>query len=174
MRPTFIIIIAAVIALGGGIIARHFLLSPVVQTSQATSPSPDFSFPDPSGKAHHSAEWQGKIRIINFWATWCPPCIKEIPEFINMQKQYGEKGVQFVGIAIEDREPVAEYLKSIAINYPILIGGDDAVALSQQMGNSINAVPFTVVVNREGQIIHRQPGAFSGEQILKIITPLLN
>jgi len=174
MRPAFIIILAAVIALGGGIIARHFLSSPAVEAQQATSPLPDFSFPDASGKTRHSAEWQGKIRIINFWATWCPPCIKEIPEFIELQKRYGDKGVQFVGIAIEEREPVAEYLESIAINYPILIGGDGAVALAQQMGNSINAVPFTAVVNREGQIIYRQPGAFSNEQIVKIITPLIN
>jgi thiol-disulfide isomerase/thioredoxin len=174
MRPVFIIIIAALIALGGGIIARHFLSSPTVQTSQAASPLPDFSFPDVSGKIRHSAEWQGKVRIINFWATWCPPCIEEIPEFIKMQKQYGDKGVQFIGIAIEEREPVADYLKSIAINYPILIGGIDATALSQQMGNVINAVPFTVVVNREGQIIHQQPGPFSDEQMLKIITPLIN
>jgi thiol-disulfide isomerase/thioredoxin len=174
MRPVFIIIIAALVALGGGVIARHFLSSPTVQTSQAASPSPDFSFPDVSGKIHHSTEWQGKIRVINFWATWCPPCIEEIPEFIKMQKQYGDKGVQFIGIAIEERESVADYLKSIAINYPILIGGIDATALSQQMGNVIGAVPFTVVVNREGQIIHQQPGPLSDEQMLKIITPLIN
>lgn len=174
MRSAFIIILAAVIALGGGVIVRYFFSSPAVETNQAVSPSPDFSFPDASGKTRHSAEWQGKIRIINFWATWCPPCIKEIPEFIEMQKQYGDKDVQFVGIAIEEREPVVEYLESIAINYPILIGGDDAVALSQQMGNSINAVPFTVVVNREGQIVHRQPGVFSNEQIAKTLAPLIN
>lgn len=174
MRPVFIIIIAALIALGLGLIARHFLSPPAVQTGQAASPLPDFSFPDVSGKIRHSAEWQGKIRVINFWATWCPPCIEEIPEFIKMQEQYGDKSVQFIGIAIEEREPVSDYLKSIAINYPILIGDVDATALSQQMGNVINAVPFTVVVNREGQIIHQQPGPFSNEQMLKIITPLIN
>lgn len=175
MRPAFIIIIAAVLALGGGIAVRHFLSSPAAQDSpSASAPLPDFSFPDASGKVRRGGEWRGKILILNFWATWCPPCREEIPEFITLQKQYGDKGLQFVGIAIEEREPVDEYLQSIAINYPILIGGDDAIALSQQMGNVINAVPFTVVVDREGRIIHRQPGEFSRDRILEIITPLLD
>ena len=170
MKATGLIIIAAVLALGGGILARG-LLSPAEQTSPA--PLPDFNLADVSGNQHNISEWQGKIRVINFWATWCPPCLKEIPEFMALQKQYADKGLQFIGIAIDDQEAVEEFLATTKINYPILIGGINGIALAQQLGNKFDAVPFTLVVNREGQIIHRQPGEFSREQIMAVISPLL-
>jgi thiol-disulfide isomerase/thioredoxin len=170
MKPAGLIIIAAILALGGGIMARG-LLSPAEQTSPADLP--DFNLPDVSGEQHNISEWQGKIRVINFWATWCPPCLKEIPEFMTLQKQYAAKGLQFIGIAVDDQEPVAEYIASTKINYPILIGGLTGIALANQLGNKVDAVPFTLVVNRQGQIIHQHPGEFSREQILEIITPLL-
>ena len=144
---------------------------PLEQTSPM--PLPDFNLPDVSGNQHSISEWQGKILVINFWATWCPPCRKEIPEFMALQEQYAAKGLQFIGIAIDDQEPVEEYLATTKINYPILIGGVTGIALAHQLGNSIDAVPFTLVVNRQGQIIHRHPGEFSREQIMEIITPLL-
>ena len=171
MKATGLIIIAAVLALGGGIVAREFL-SPAVQADVTSLP--DFALPDVSGKQHNISEWQGKIRVINFWATWCAPCRKEIPEFIALQKQYEAKGLQFIGIAIDDPESVAQYLASININYPMLIGDLTGIALAHQLGNTIDAVPFTLIVDRQGQIIHRHPGDFSKEQIVEIITPLLN
>ena len=171
MKPAGLIIIVAIFALGGGILVRGFL-APAEQTSPTSLP--DFNLPDVSGKQHNISEWQGKIRVINFWATWCPPCLKEIPEFIALQEQYAAKGLQFIGIAIDDQEPVEKYLSSTKVNYPILIGGVAGIALAQQLGNSLDAVPFTLVVNKQGHIIHRQSGEFSKEQITKIITPLLN
>jgi len=171
MKPTGLIIIVALLAVGGGIIARGFL-SPTEQVNP--TPLPEFNLPDVSRNEHNISEWQGKIRIINFWATWCPPCLKEIPEFIALQEQYADKGVQFIGIAIDDLEPVEKYLASTKINYPILIAGVTGITLAQQLGNSVDAVPFTVVVNRQGQIIHQHRGEFSREQIMEIITPLLN
>jgi thiol-disulfide isomerase/thioredoxin len=170
MKPTGLIIIAALLALGGGIMVRGFL-SPTEQTKPI--PLPEFNLPDVEGNQHNISEWQGKIRIINFWATWCPPCIKEIPEFIALQEQYAAKGVQFIGIAIDDQESVEKYLASTKINYPILIGEVNGIALAHQLGNIIDAVPFTLIVNQQGQIIHRQPGEFSREQIMAIIKPLL-
>ena len=101
------------------------------------------------------------------------PACKEIPEFIALQEQYAAKGLQFIGIAIDDQEPVKEYLAKTKINYPILIGGDTGIALAHQLGNIIDAVPFTVVVNQQGQIIHQHPGEFSREQIMEIINPLI-
>ena len=170
MKPTGLIIIAAVLALGGGIMARGFL-SPLEQTSPM--PLPDLNLPDVSGKLHNISEWQGKILIINFWATWCPPCLKEIPELVLLQKQYSAKGLQVIGVAIDDQNSVEEFLVSNKINYPILIAGVTGIALAQQLGNTVDAVPFTVVVNQQGQIIHQHPGEFSQEQIMEIITPLL-
>lgn len=167
MKPSELIIIVAVLALGIGLTARFFI-APV----QEAAPLAEFSLPDLSGKQHSSKEWQGKIRIINFWATWCGPCRKEIPEFIALQEKYA-KNVQFIGIAIDEPAAVSEYLKTININYPILIGGDAAMAMAQQLGNHIGALPYTVVIDAQGKVVYQQAGEFGVEQLVNVITPLL-
>lgn len=172
MKQNLLILLAAILALAGGIAVKRLLN----ETDAATIQEPqglNFSLPDSTGTMRHSDEWQGKILVVNFWATWCPPCLKEIPEFVKLQQNYAEQGVQFVGIAVEDKEPVIEFLQNHAVNYPILIGGDSAISLSQQLGNFANAVPFTIITNRQGQIIHRQPGELSSTKLTKILQGLI-
>ena len=169
-RKTLIILFAAFVALTAGIFAQSSL---TLIKDAGNSQLPEIILPDLQGKQRNITEWQGKVIIINFWATWCPPCLKEIPEFIELQKELGDLGLQFIGIAIEEQQPVDEYVSLININYPILIGEDSGIALSVALGNLINAVPFSVVVDRKGNIAHRQPGEFSKQQILEIVNPLL-
>jgi len=164
-------ILVAVLALAGGVAVKVFL-SRVEQSAAASLPLS--SFPDLSGKQHSLSEWQGKIQVVNFWATWCPPCRKEIPDLIALQRDYADKGIVVIGIAIDDRQAVADYLNETKINYPVLMGTDEGIAFARLLGNSVDAVPFTVIVGREGQIIYRQPGEFSKEKMLGIIAPLIN
>ena len=168
-KNTLLIVLAAGISLAAGLLVQRLS---VVQQLESSVPAIGFSLPDLTGKQRNINEWQGKIRIINFWATWCPPCLKEIPEFIKLQNSHN-KHLQFIGIAIDDQQAVEEYLKTIKINYPMLVSGDEGIALSRQLGNVVNAVPFTLIVNQQGQIIHRQPGELSNEKIIEIITPLI-
>lgn len=162
-------ILIATVALAAGAAAYHWL--PPIKTEPMALP--EFTFQDDQGIQRNSREWQGKVLVINFWASWCPPCREEIPEFIELQKAYGRQGVQFVGIAIEDQQSAAEFAKRVGINYPILIGEIGGTELSLQLGNSLQALPFSVVVDNSGKVIHRHPGSFNKQQIIEIISPLI-
>lgn len=140
---------------------------------QQTIPLIKFSLPDLSGTVRPITNWQGKILIINFWATWCPPCLKEIPEFIEIQSEYAEQNVQFIGIAIDKPHLVSDYLSFIDINYPILIAETEGGQLSQKLGNTVNAIPYTLIVNQDSQIIFRHPGELSKQKLRELIEPLL-
>jgi len=171
MKQAGLIIIAAILALALGISARHFF--PPTETSSTLSTLPEFNLPDLSGRQHNISEWKGRILVLNFWATWCPPCLKEIPDFIALQQQYADKGVQFIGIALEDKESVDTYAAATKINYPILLGGDNGITLAHQLGNNMDAVPYTLIIDRQGQIIYRHRGELSKKQLLEIIAPFL-
>ncbi len=167
IKNKLFILLAGFIALSAGLFVQR--TADVKQSIVAL----DFSLPDSTGKQRHISEWKNKLLIINFWATWCPPCLKEIPSFIKLQNQYIDSDLQFIGIAIDEKDAVVDYLKTININYPILIGEDTAIDLSRQLGNIINAVPFTLIINQQGQIIHRQPGEISNEEIMEKVLPII-
>lgn len=170
MKRTFLIIGVALAALILGVASRQ-LLTPLLSTP--SSPLPEFSFPDLSGRQHSVSEWRGKVLVLNFWATWCPPCREEMPELIALQKQYSEKGLQIVGVAIEDQEPVREFIDFVDMNYPILIAGDAGLPLARQLGNTMGAVPYTLVADRQGRIVYSQAGQVTKEKMQKIIDPLM-
>jgi thiol-disulfide isomerase/thioredoxin len=174
MKKSALIVTVAMLAFVGGISVRGLLSSPLSSSSQATQTLlPEFSLPDLSGKQHSIKEWQGKVLVINFWATWCPPCLKEMPEFEAMQNEFSDKGLQFVGIALDDPEPIKEFIASKKITYPILLGEDQGTKLAHDLGNIVNTVPFTVIVDKKGRFIKSHMGELSREQLLETVTPLL-
>jgi len=134
---------------------------PSISSELVGSKLPTFSLPDLEGKAHTGAEWQGKILLLNFWATWCPPCRKEMPGFINLQDEYRDEGFQVVGIAIDEIDAVRDFSDTLGVNYVILIGETDAIALSSKLGNHFGALPYSVLVDREGLIRMVKPGELS-------------
>jgi len=113
---------------------------------------------------HHQfalSKWQGKkILVVNFWATWCPPCRHELPDFVELQKQLGSK-VQFVGIAADSESNVETYLKTQSVNYPILLSGIDGVSLAEQVGDNQDALPYTLILNRHGAVINEHTGIWA-------------
>ncbi len=104
------------------------------------------------------AEWDGKLLVVNFWATWCPPCLHEIPMFIALQERYGDQGLQLIGIAIDDGDKVAVFVEEIGLNYPALHGQLDAIEVMAAYGNKSGGLPYTVIISRSGQIVARHPG----------------
>ncbi|HEV3241164.1 MAG TPA: TlpA disulfide reductase family protein [Casimicrobiaceae bacterium] len=131
------------------------------------------SLPDTQGALQPLRQWQGKVLVVNFWATWCEPCREEMPEFVRAQRELGPKGVQFVGIAVDQRDKVVQFAKELQLNYPALIGGYAAMDLSKPLGNRLLALPFTVILDRDGRIAHTQLGPLKPSQLHSIIDKLV-
>ena len=131
---------------------------------------PEFAMKDINGKIRNVKEWDGKVILLNFWATWCPPCLNEIPGFIELQEEYGEQGFQIVGVAVDDEKIVREFSTKMKMNYPIIAGEFEAIGLSSRYGNHSGGLPYSVFINREGEISDKITGELDkirAEKILK-------
>ena len=120
---------------------------------------PSFTLPDIEGVDRDFAEWEGAHRVINFWATWCAPCRREIPLLKTFQDEHGEDGFQVLGIAVDYVEEVTAYAESAEFNYPVLIGQQEAMAVAESSGIEFIGMPFTMFVTRDGEYV----GAYIGE-----------
>ena len=171
-----LLLVVAVLALAGGYWTAQSLRPAGKETSPTYGGGTliDFSLPDLDGKKHSLSEWHGKVIVLNFWATWCPPCREEIPLFIALQKRYGSGGIQLVGVATADnKESAVAYRQSAGMNYPILIGDDDAMEIMARYGNRQGSIPYTVIIDRQGMIMARKLGAFDQTELMRVIGPLL-
>lgn len=117
--------------------------------------------------------YRGQVLVINYWATWCAPCRDEIPVFIRLQREYGAKGVQFIGIAVDQADRVRDFAREFGINYPLLIAGIDAVELSRRAGNKAGVLPYTLVLDRTGKIVASLAGGISEARMREQLVPLL-
>jgi len=131
------------------------------------------SLPDTRGQEQALAQWKGKVLVVNFWATWCVPCREEMPEFVKLQSELGDRGLQFVGIAIDEPAKVKQFAAELGLNYPALIGGYGAVELSKALGNAVGALPYTLIVDRSGNISHKQLGPIKTSDLRNILGQLL-
>lgn len=119
---------------------------------------PDFTLPDLDKQPRQLTEWQGKLIVINFWATWCPPCRDEIPVFMVLQDEYAGQGLQIIGIALQEADEVREYAAEMGINYPVLSGYREVIQLAESLGNHMGALPYTVIINRDGTLVFTRTG----------------
>ena len=127
---------------------------------------------DMDGRLQTLAQWRGKVLVVNFWATWCAPCRQEIPALIKVQDRWATRGLQVVGIAIDDVAKVRPYSAELKINYPILVGSSDGIDLTRQAGNRLGGLPFTVVFNRQGIAVHSQLGGLDEQKLSALLEPL--
>ena len=129
---------------------------------------------DLNGQKHDLYEWHGKVIMLNFWATWCPPCLIEIPDFINFQAHYAGRGLQIIGIGLDEKRKLRNFVRTTGINYPILQAEPELqYPLLKQWGNPYGILPFTVVIAEDGHLVFMQQGILSQETFDTIVKPLL-
>jgi len=163
----------ALIGIGAAILGfsvARFLNPPSVQAPTATT---DFALRDLAGKTYSLASWRGKVVLLNFWATWCPPCRREIPLFIDLQRRYEKQGLQIVGISLDDPEAVARYWQQMRINYPLLLADDASFELMSAYGNREGGLPYSVLIAADGRIAAVKIGPYHRDELEAALKPLL-
>lgn len=137
---------------------------------------PDFRLPDRDGRERSAAEWDGRIVVVNFWATWCIPCRDEIPLLADLHERHGADGVTVVGIALDEPGAVDAFLTELGagVGYPVLVApGDAGIETAVAWGNAIGGLPYTVIVGRDRRIAFAQFGELTPMQAERALAPLL-
>ncbi|ESQ15192.1 MAG TPA: TlpA family protein disulfide reductase [Chromatiaceae bacterium] len=149
-------------------------LSLIDRRNESVNSLPDIRLPDSDGLEVTSNSWAGKVVVLNFWATWCPACLREMPMLVRLQEANPGDRLQVVGIAIDDIASVRRFLTEHKVDYQILLGNADSVKLSKRLGNRTSGLPFTVVFDSLGRRVFSHAGEISAAQIRARIMPLLN
>lgn len=175
MKQSFIFVAVIVIAGVSGFFMQQFLAqkeSFEPASSFIGRPAQEFAMKDLDGNIRNITEWKGKVVLLNFWATWCAPCLREIPDFIRLQDKYKNADFQIIGIAMDDFEAVRAFAISHGINYPVIPAEAEAIELGQRYGNSIGVLPYSVFINKNGYISHTIVGELDKMKAEKILASL--
>ena len=133
-----------------------------------------FTLNDLDGKPHAISEWEGKVVLINFWATWCPPCRREIPLLSALHRDLSASGFSVLGVAMDDLDKVQSYIKEYDVPYPNLSGQNNVAKISAQLGNAAGSLPYSVIIDRHGIIRYLHLGELNRDMALQQIQPLLD
>lgn len=159
------------------LLALSFLLLPasaLADDGPTSAPIYAAGFADLDGQAVTLSRLQGKVAVVNFWATWCGPCRQETPELISVHAKYRKDGVEFIGIAVEDNaERIKDFVRAYGIDYPVVMGKDKGIELLQALGNRAAGLPYTLVLDARGRIVAAKRGRMDAERLEKALRAAL-
>jgi thiol-disulfide isomerase/thioredoxin len=167
--PALLLVAVAFGGLGAWFSARHAnqpsTVDPVAQLFAA-------GLPDAQGANHELGRWKGKTLLVNFWATWCGPCVEEMPELSALQTELAGKNVQIVGIGVDSAINIGQFAAKYKISYPLYVAGMGGADMSRDFGNNLGGLPFSVLISPDGRIKKTYLGRLSLPQLRKDLTSL--
>lgn len=166
----------AVAALGGGLgaLAAWQRYAPGEAELDVSELLYGLNLPDSQGHAMGLDQFRGKPLVVNFWATWCPPCIEEMPELSELQQHYRGQGLQVLGLGIDSPDSIRKYAERHPMAYPLLVAGAGGSELARRFGNRGGGLPFTVVIDRAGKVTHSILGRFRYPDLRKAIEAVVS
>jgi thiol-disulfide isomerase/thioredoxin len=165
-RKTVVIVVLALVGVLAGLWTSHVWR---MRAPETPTPAPAITFNDLDGKPVSLAQYHGKLLLVNFWATWCAPCLKEMPLLINAQKQYGARGLQIIGPAMDEAKDVKELAAKLGVNYPVMADFASADAAMSTLGNKQGALPFSVLIDAKGMIVKTVLGGLHEDDLDALI-----
>lgn len=165
-RKAVVIVVLALVGVLAGLWTSHVWR---MGTPETATPAPEISFNDLEGKPVSLAQFKGKLLLVNFWATWCAPCLKEMPLLINAQKQYGARGLQIIGPAMDEAKDVKALATKLGVNYPVMADFASADAAMSTLGNKQGALPFSVLIDAKGMIVKTVLGGLHEDDLNALI-----
>jgi thiol-disulfide isomerase/thioredoxin len=127
---------------------------------------------DEAGKPQALSQWKGKPLLVNFWAPWCAPCVKEMPELSTLSGELKAKGIQFIGIGVDTPTNIAEFTGKYKVTYPIYIGGMGATDVARAFGNANGSLPYTVLIGADGKVAKTYLGILHFDELRKDLAAL--
>lgn len=165
--------IAAIAAGLAGFGAHRLLRSRSATPAALPKDLRQLSLPDLTGRPQSLTQWRDKVLLVNFWATWCEPCREEVPVLIKMQSTHADKGLQIVGISVDSVDKVIDFSLKFKINYPLLIAGFEVVELLRELGNRGGSLPYTVILDRDGNVQTTHLGGLTERELQKLLSKAL-
>jgi len=123
------------------------------------------TFPDADGVPQPLSQWRGQLLVVNFWATWCPPCVEEMPDLQIVRDEYLGRDVEIVGIGIDSAQKIAAFREQMKLALPLLVAGAGGSELGQALGNRAGALPYTVLIAPNGRVIQRKLGQIKPDEL---------
>jgi peroxiredoxin len=174
MKKSFIAsaAVVAVLFAGIGIYLGNQHAAPAKPQSPAVRQLMTMTLPDSKGQPQKLSQWQGKFLVVNFWATWCAPCVQEMPELSALQNELAAKNIQLLGLGIDSPGNIAEFAEKYKITYPLFAAGMEGTELSRQLGNQAGGLPFTVLIAPDGSLVKSYLGRLKMDELRADITKL--